>query len=351
MNAATPYEQISLAAEIGRDRFGRPMVTPPGGGKPVPYTRATTVAGALEDYYNLGEWEKRMVAVGLARRPDLLMAVTGAGAQPNRRTDPDGYKRWRKIMDTTTAAAKEAAAASASATIGTALHALTERIDRGQELGVVPDTYLPHLAAYQDATSEFEAVHIERFTVEDQFRIGGTPDRILRIPGHDKLIIGDIKTGDTEFGVGKMCMQLAIYAHSYLYDIPTGTRTPIGDIDQTVGLIIALDAQGDPSTGPLCTLKWIDLAAGWEAVQTAITVRGWRSRKQFFVEPPNTRPTLGVEADIALRHAIDKATTPDELVQLWQAAGLRWTDEHTALASARKSDLQVSVRASASTAN
>ena len=51
--------------EIPRDRYGRPMVVPPKGGKPVPYTRTTTVAGSLDDGTGLVAWKLRMAAAGL----------------------------------------------------------------------------------------------------------------------------------------------------------------------------------------------------------------------------------------------------------------------------------------------
>ena len=39
--------------DIPRDHWNRPLVVPPGGGNPVPYTRCTTFIDPLEDQYNL----------------------------------------------------------------------------------------------------------------------------------------------------------------------------------------------------------------------------------------------------------------------------------------------------------
>lgn len=345
----TAFEQPT--DELPRDRWGRPLVIPPEGGKPVPYTRCTTYVGCLEDTYNLGLWQQRMVATGLAQRPDLLLQVSSLGMQPTKGT-PD-YKKWRAGMDEACGAAREAAAASSAATIGTALHALTERLDRGLDVGIIPDSYKPHLAAYEQATATFEAVHIEQFTVNDDLKIGGTPDRILKIDGHDKLVVGDLKTGDTEYGIGKMCMQLSVYAHSLVYHPATGQRAPLGDVDLDRGLIIALNA----TTGQ-CELKWIDLAAGWDAVQLATQVRAWRARKglatpyQPTTDAPPATPAvqpaaMAGDAEAALIVAIKSATNADELVQLWTAAGNRWTDQHTALAAERKAQLQTPTQATA----
>lgn len=330
--------------EIKRDRWERPLIMPPGGGDPIAYTRCTTVAGTIEDTFNLNQWQKRMVAVGLSVRPDLAMAVAGHGLPPVRQNDPDGYKRWCRDMDRVTEQAKEAAAASAPATIGTALHKITERMDRGQEVGPVPDTYLPHLAAYQEATAHLDMVHVERFLVHDEHKIGGTADRIVRIPGYEKLIIADTKTGQTQYGVGKMATQLAIYAHSVIYDVHDGERIPIGNIDLDHGIIIALDAY----TGK-CELKWIDLRAGWEAVSLCMGVRRFRQRKGLWITEPTeitdtatpvSTGTMMDPVDAALTEAIHSAPTEADLIKLWQAAGTRWRPHHTEQATARKAALE-----------
>lgn len=338
---------LQPVAEVPRDRYSRPMIMPPGGGKEEPYTRCTRYVGCLEDTYNLGEWQKRMVAAGMAQRPDLVLRSASLGLEPEQDVKP-----WKTAMDEVTTAATETARAKAAANIGTAIHALTERMDRGLPLGLVPKDYKPHLDAYEAATAAFTAHHIERFTVHDGLKIGGTPDRILEIPGREKLIIGDIKTGSTEYGVGKMAMQLAVYAHSQLYDPATGRRTSPGEVDHEWGLIIALSAK----TGQ-CELKWIDLAAGWEAVQLATKVRAWRNRRNLikpwdreqtapapatataqtaeyvdtFQEPDTDRATA-----VALKVAVERAASPEELVELWQTARDRWTPELTELAATRK---------------
>ena len=56
-------EQFATA-DIRRDRFGRPLVVPPGGGPRVAYRRTTTFVGALEDTYALQQWKQRQVAIG-----------------------------------------------------------------------------------------------------------------------------------------------------------------------------------------------------------------------------------------------------------------------------------------------
>lgn len=348
-------EYVEVPDEIQRDRFGRPMVIPPTGGKPVAYTRCTIFVGALEDTFNLGQWQQRMAVAGIASRPDLHLRAVSLGLPPVEDGTPAKEaeaRKWKAAMNAVVDDAREAAAASAAATIGTSLHAITEAVDRGQQidLNTIPDRYRTHLANYQRATEGFTAVHIEQFLVHDGLQIGGTADRIVRIDGHEGLIVADIKTGSIDYGAGKMAMQLSVYAHSLLYAPATGHRRPVDGIRLDRGVIIHLDAK----TGA-CTLHWVDLAAGWEAVQLAAQVRDWRKRKGLLVPadltppapaldltPPPSREALS--AAVALDVAIEQATCRDDITALWQAAAAQglWTDGHTEAAKARLSTLAAS---------
>lgn len=306
--------------EIERDRYSRPLVKPPGGGKAVAYTRCTTFVGCLEDTYNLSRWQQRMVALGLSQRPDLMLGVTA--------TDPDDKKALNRFCED----AMEAAKAHAAATTGTALHALTERIDRGQEVGAVPDAYLADLAAYTEATKDLTATHIEQFCVLDSLKIGGTPDRVVRYQG--KRYIADVKTGSIEYGVHKIAMQLAVYARSHTYDVATGVRGEHGaEMDR--GLIIHL-----PAGAGTCELVWVDLLAGWEGVKLAKRVREVRALKFRDLTQPfhgipadeaEAAPEPDVPADIPA--LISKCVTADQVRSLWALHADAWTEGLTALAA------------------
>lgn len=306
-----------VRAEIERDRWGRPLVVPPTGGKPVPYTRATTFVGAVEDTYNLSKWQQRMVALGLADRPDLLLSV---GAHR------DDKAALNRICED----AQEAAKAHAAATTGTALHLLTERMDRGLDVGVVPEAYVADLAAYATATQDLEAVHIEAFCVQDWLKVGGTPDRVVRYKG--QRYIADLKTGSIEHGYLKIAAQLAMYARSNLYDVASRERSR-HEADTQRGIIIHLPA----GTGT-CTLYWIDLLEGWEVVKVARAVREKRSLSFSklltglgAVEPP--APVAPPLDPIAA--AIAAAATEDAVRALWSVHATQWREQHTELAKAR----------------
>lgn len=306
----------TVRAEVPRDRYGRPLVIPPGGGKPVPYTRCTTFIDCLGDRFRLERWKMRMTALGLYLRPDLMLQVA---AQRDNKTELD------KITDQ----AMEAAKASAAANVGTALHALTERVDTGQEIGVIPDQYLADLKAYEEKTRNLQVLGIELFTVNDDLQVGGTLDRLVRY--HGETYIGDLKTGNIEWSAGEIAMQLAIYSRSKIYDPKTGQRTPLPDVNQQRAIVVHL-----PAGEGRCEMHWVDIAAGWEAVQLAAQVRQWRKRKNLMApfEDLGDDPTLPPPFDLA--NAIATAGSVEALNALWAEHYHHWTPTHTELAAARK---------------
>ena len=307
------------AVKVPRDGRKR-LVRPLDGGKPVTYTRCTTYVDCLEDTYHLNRWEQRMVATGLADRPDLLLAVSA------HRDDKDE-------MNTICYRAKEAAKSSAASTMGTAVHALCERVDRGHKLGMVPSSARRDVEAYQRATESLEHLYIEQFCVEDELKIGGTPDRVVK--WGDDYFIADIKTGkDIQSVALKIAMQLAVYAHSTPYDPVTEQRKPFPFlVDNGQGLVIHL-----PVGEATAKLYFVDLIRGWDAVQTARYVRQWRSEKNWYEDAfcPNPFALPGVDGDIV------NATTVDELRRVATAAVIAgtWTEERQKVALLRKAELE-----------
>jgi PD-(D/E)XK nuclease superfamily len=283
--------------EIPRDRYGRPMVMPANGTRRVAYRRVTTFVGCLEDTYNLMAWKTRQVAYGMGQRKDLVLAAAAA--------DPDDKRKLNEIAEKAT----EHAMASASATTGTALHALTERVDRGRQLGFVPTEYEADIAAYQEATAGIEWIGVEAFRVHDDWKVAGTADRIGR-DKHGRLRIYDIKTGSVDFP-HKMAMQLAMYARSTPYDIATDKRgVPEDGLDLNRGVIIHL-----PAGAGHCQLYEIDIAKGWGACLIAHKVWRWRGVKDL-TEPIDVDSDLPKPATWA--SLIQAATSVDDLRLIWK---------------------------------
>lgn len=297
------------AKPIERDRWGRPLVAPPGGGKAIAYQRCTTFVDCMEDKFNLQQWQLRMTALGLASRPDLLLAVSA-------NTDmADGTQK--KELNRITDAAKEAAAASAAATTGTAIHALTEKIDRGEELPPIPDAARADLEAYRHATSALRVHAIEQFSVQDELRVGGTCDRVYEYEG--RFYIGDVKTGNIDYGAMKIAMQLAVYSRSVPYNHVVKRREPrTYEVDTSRAIVVHL-----PAGSGTCELRWVDLSRGWQAVAVATQVRAWRKVKDWY-QPFTASSTggtdIGTGAELAeeatnlyIDTEVDKASTLDEL--------------------------------------
>ena len=306
----------SPAPAIERDRWGRPLLRVPSGpdaGKKVPHTRATTIAGAIDDKSGLMLWKQRLTALGLTQRRDLLTAIAAA--------DPDDKKTINRLVEE----AAEAAGSTAAATTGTALHAFTERIDTGQPVGNVPEEYRADLDAYQAAAAEAGwTVHgVEKFLVLPAYRIAGTADRVIELDG--ERYIADVKTGSSVAFPHSFAAQLAIYSRSLPWDHDLEATIPWdAPPNQERGLIIHI-----PAGQGRCDLHWIDLDAGWWAVKLAMQVREWRAQRDL-LQPFTTDP---------LTLTIRRARLVTDLERLWADHQDTWTPQHTAEAARRKKTL------------
>ena len=148
--------------------------------------------------------------------------------------------------------------------------------------------------------------------------MAGTFDRLVRHRG--RLTIADVKTGSIEWGMGRIAMQLAVYAHGQHYDPLTHQRTTLGGVDLETALVIHL-----PAGQGVCELVPVDIAKGWAAIPLAQQIRAWRQAKW---------PTTPLDTSLAIR--ITQAATLDDLLHLWEANVEQWSDELTALAKTRR---------------
>lgn len=340
----THRRQGDLPEEIPRDRWGRPKIHPPGecsicDGKGAvrcsqgkPYTRASTLGGALEDQTNLGEWKKRVVAFGLARRRDLILAAASVPTWDGL----DDKKRLAEIAEQ----AMQAAEANAAATVGTAIHALADRLDKGEQIpDVGEDQYA--LDAYADLRHHFAVHAIEQFIVCDELETAGTFDRLLSplgvmtapdgtvITPEDRLI-DDLKTSATAdyFGL-KFAVQLAVYGHGVPYQHGVGRLPwPDGIAPRTDwGLIMHV-----PSGGSSAQLHWVNLTLGWELAKLSVQVREWRKHKGLVVPAELPVPDVVMAAIDAEPPGADLR---ERLVGLWSQHAHAWTAVHTARVEAR----------------
>ena len=266
-----------LPEPIRRDRYGRYVVLAPDGKKPEGYTRATTVAKALDDTSNLMAWGRRMTALGLAARPDLLALV-----QTTDNTD-------KKALDRLCESASEAGGATARRDLGTALHKMFEAscISPGYQ---PPATYAADILAIHQALRAAGLQVLdecsELMVVIDRHKIAGMADLIVERISDGQLFIADLKTGSSvEWGALGWAIQLSIYANAdniYIQgtaaDGSEDLRAPMPAVNKDEAIIIHCE----PESGS-CDLHTLDIRRGFEALEVAIGVREWRKKRKLLV--------------------------------------------------------------------
>lgn len=252
---------------------------PDGGPKWLKYTRATTFAKTVADTYRLSLWQQRMAIKGAVSDDGLYAAIASTSLDD------------RKELDRLVEQCKEKAGAKTRATLGTAVHAFCEQIDRGEiTLADVPGPWRPDVAAYGRLMDDLglEVVLNERTVMCRTYDIVGTLDRVVRLtkelvvrlpddslrvlPAGTMLIL-DLKTGRTlEYGWREIAIQLALYANSELVLTPErdGYDPMPEEVDTEVGLVVHL-----PVGEGKATLYAMDLARGWRAAWLCQQVRSW----------------------------------------------------------------------------
>lgn len=271
------WDSLAKPERNGRGQYLIPHPDAKPGDKPKALTRATTYIKATQDMNGLIGWEKRMVALGIAARPDLYARLASI--------DPDDKATINAIVDD----AKEAAQASKGANLGTALHEWTDAVDAGRDV-TVPAPWDADIAAYRAemARCGVEVVPgmIERTVALFDLGVAGTFDRLVTAPGHELPLVADLKTGNVAYAWGEIAMQLALYAHAEtIYDWGRREHVAMPAVDRTKALVMHL-----PVGQAECTLYLLDIVDGWEMVQVAGRVRRYRrecKKAASVLEPPD----------------------------------------------------------------
>ena len=289
-----------LPDPIRRDQYGRYKVLPLKGKKPVGYTRATTVAKALDDTSNLAAWGKRMTALGLASRPDLLAMIQTTDA-----TD-------KKALDRLCESASEAGGATARRDLGTALHKMFEQscVTPGYK---PPATYQADITAIHQALREAGLQVVdecsELMVVIDKHQIAGMADLIVERISDGELFIADLKTGSSvQYGALGWAIQLSIYANAdniYIQgaavDGSEDLRAPMPTVNKQQAFIIHCE----PESGS-CDLHTLNIERGFQALECAMEVREWRKARQLLVL---FKGAGGVESGVVVAHDGPAAST------------------------------------------
>lgn len=266
---------IEAPQQVRRDRWGRYLVTPPDGGKPVGYQRATTLAKMLEDTSNLTRWSARMTLLGAAQRPDIIASVLAA--------DPSD----RKTLDKLAEQAKEHGGANVRRDLGTAVHKFLE-LAHADATYTVPEPYTADIAAIQrvldDAGFDVVPEYSERILVVDSIQVAGMCDMVLRRRSDGLLFIADLKTGSSvQYGALGWAVQLSIYSQAdNIYeqgqadDGSDDRRLPMPTVDRSAAFIIHCEPQSGSA-------QLHQLTIGAEFVDLAVAVREVRKRRDLLV--------------------------------------------------------------------
>jgi hypothetical protein len=247
---------------IGRDRWGRPLITPAGGGKAEPYTRVSTLAKVLDDKTALMQWKCRQTALGMGRRKDLVALAKTAKAEDK--------AKLNEIVESALAAAESDSAAN----MGTALHSMFEQVDAGMDPTEFGAEFAPDLTAYRDAMVGVEVLARELFVVCDELKAAGSFDKLVRVTlpdGRVVLMVADVKTGQHEPNYPHgVATQIAIYSRSHVYHPEKGrvASLPEMGVSQELGLLIH-----SPAGKATTDLYLLDLSVGWALATTAVAVK------------------------------------------------------------------------------
>lgn len=320
-------------AEVRRDRWHRYVLPKPSQpeGKEESWTRVTTFAKSASDMFGLMQWQKRMVAKGLALREDLYALASA--------TDVDD----KDTMDRIAEDAMQAAGSKSAAGLGTALHSFTEALDAGEEPRI-PDKWQPFINAYQEKIEEaglyFPVWGIERVVCIETFAVAGTFDRIAKLQKDltvplprgevtvkaGEWVVADLKTGkNLTYGWGDIAIQLALYSRAdKMWNVANGEYEPLPEINQDVALVIHLPANMDklPEEKREAVIYGVDIQQGWEAANLCQQVRNWRKNKTLAKQVP-----LGEVRKATYAERIKTAVSRSELSKIWREASKagKWT--------------------------
>lgn len=314
------------------DGYGRYKLPHPTTGRPTGFPRATTIAGTLDDTYNLSRWSRRETA------RFLLGAAT---ADHTHLTGPiiDAFGDDNKgAIDAALDALDDACGGKDAAELGTAVHAWLEAVDMGSVRPVdVPERFAPYVRSYRDVLGRYglvaEPQYVERIVLNDRGdeTIVGTLDRVYRIVATGELVLGDVKTSKTlEYGYLSYSVQLAIYGFATrMFAVDGSGWEPMPAINDKYALIIHVPSD-QPERAEAVT---IDLQFGVEATVASLDVR--RRRKEAKKSVPFVHaipsPTSESLRHVAARHAIQDISDPAQLSGIWEKFSDVWTPELTEL--------------------
>jgi hypothetical protein len=236
--------------------------------------RVTTFNDAVDAKDNLTGWMKRNVLIGASAHPEIVAQAHGLTHEEHK----DRLNQLVKRLE-------EAAGSNKAADLGTLVHKLTERVDAGEPLSVVPAQFLPLVVLYRQtlANAGLRVVPglIENTTfIPEWGGVAGSFDRVYEHIATGVRYIGDVKTGKTmDWGWQKIECQLAVYAQGYnrfgTYDWERAQWSPPErGVSASHGIVVHLPVSGE--LVGTCFLLDADLTEGW--AYAAVCGAVWEQR-------------------------------------------------------------------------
>jgi hypothetical protein len=259
-----PPDAFLGSPDFPRNHWGQPLIVPAEGGTPRAYKRASNYGSVLTNRSGIENWMKECVARGIAHQPDLVDRAVATVYDP---------KEFRRTVD----ALFIAGGGDSAAKLGTTIHDVLAQLDQGAiTLDDVPSDFQVHARHWQDALAlhGFEVLpeYVECHLVCDGYEVAGSADNILLRISDGALVIAEKKTGKSisERPID-YAVQMFLYAHSELYDVRTGERTPLA-IDKDTAYLFHI-----PASGTGCDVYEINLQGTTkEAVEIAKSVHAIR---------------------------------------------------------------------------
>ena len=321
------HQKEDIPERVERDQHGRPMILQPDGSK-IAYTRASTMAGYLEDKSGLQKWDNRRIALGVGLDEDL--AAMAASIQPltgDRRVDAASNETLDEVCER----ARDRAQEHRGRDWGTAVHGFTEPGQQGNPF--VPKRMQADVNSYWSMMerANIRCVASEVFVVCDELRVAGSFDDLYYSYAFG-LTLGDKKTGRAK--IHSHVVQLALYAHSEVYDIDTGERRPLQSlvadpalakypINMKTAFWVHI-AKGEGTT----RFVGLNLERGWEMAKIAAQVRDFRSQREGLVFDADEMLLQGGDTE-RVWELLNAASSVDELAGIAQAFQHVWTPQMT----------------------
>lgn len=259
------------------DNWKRPRFPHPETGVEQAWTRASTVAKALDDGGGLINWTAAMVAGGCYLRNDLVGKIGARWPM----TDENKGEVYGLIEEL-----KDAGGGSVGRNKGDTLHEMLRRILQGEDINPMPPwdaDVKAGLDLMDRAGITVEPEFVEKTICHPKLGIAGSFDMLPKVAHWgDERIIADWKTGR----LGDYCwpawvVQMAIYANApLLFDWSKGTFTEMPPVNTRRAFILSL-----PAGSASAELYVVDISNAWKAVKAALWVRQWRKEAKDLARP------------------------------------------------------------------